>query len=131
MKKKNENELKAVSIMKRTCSDINQLYGELSAELSEEYLNDDNSKISTNIKTALEVINELHDEFLIKSKDAISALIKSENTNKESKSSLIEIEDCDPNKSLKDLHMQLEKNLTTCDFKDEDLKKDDIVIKPL
>lgn len=78
MKKKNENELKAVSIMKRTCSDINQLYGELSAELSEEYLNDDNSKISSNIKTALEVINELHDEFLIKSKDAISALINSE-----------------------------------------------------
>ena len=99
MKKKQENELKAVSIMKRTCSDINQLYGELSAELSEEYLNDDNCCVSGSIKNTLEVINKLHDDFLIKTKDAISSLSKAasgdceENKKDDRESSIKAIED--------------------------------------
>ena len=113
MKKKTNDELKAVSIMKRTCSDINQLYGELSNALSEEYLNDDNSHVASDIKEALEVINDLHEEFLIKSKAAISTLIKSENTENANEKTPLEV----LNESFKK--------------KDEDLEKDDIVIKPL
>ena len=51
--KKNNNELKAITITKRTCSDINQLFSELSAELSEEYLHTDDPAVTENIKKAL------------------------------------------------------------------------------
>ena len=84
MKKKTNDELKVVSTMKRICSDINQLYGELSNELSEEYLNDDNAHIASSIKDALEIINGLRDGFLVESKTAINTLIKSDNAVKES-----------------------------------------------
>ena len=72
--KKNNNELKAITITKRTCSDINQLFSELSEEISEEYLHTDDPAVTENIKKALSEFNSFHDMFLDVSKKAVNML---------------------------------------------------------
>ena len=75
MKKKNlTNEEKAISILKRTGSDINQLFTELTAELSEEFLNADESFDYNKIKDALNIINEQKEQFLNSMKSALNIL---------------------------------------------------------
>ena len=75
MKKKNlTNEEKAITILKRTGSDINQLFTELTAELSEEFLNADESFDYNKIKDALNIINEQKEQFLNSMKSALNIL---------------------------------------------------------
>lgn len=75
MKKKNlTNEEKAITILKRTGSDINQLFNELTTELSEEFLNSDESFDYNKIKESLNIINEQKELFLNSMKKALNIL---------------------------------------------------------
>ena len=74
MKRNKQDELKAITITKRTCSDINQLFSELGAELSEEYLRADDPKVAEKIKNALTEFNAFHDHFLTAYKSAMDIL---------------------------------------------------------
>jgi len=78
MKKKIQTSTsKAASAIKRTSSDINQLFNELSTGLSEEFLCTDDSS-ATDIREALDIINNLKDEFLAGTKNALRILNNSE-----------------------------------------------------
>ncbi len=68
------SEEKAINLIKRTSSDINQLYGELESELSEEFLKTDNEKESENIKKALDIISDQKEKFLVRIKSALADL---------------------------------------------------------
>ena len=75
MKKKNlTTEEKAISILKRTGSDINQLFNELTTELSEEFLNTDESFDYGKIKESLNIINDQKEQFLNSMKNALNIL---------------------------------------------------------
>lgn len=75
MKKNNlTTEEKAISILKRTGSDINQLFNELTTELSEEFLNTDESLDCSKIKESLNIINDQKEQFLISMKHALNIL---------------------------------------------------------
>ena len=90
MKKKNlTTEEKAISILKRTGSDINQLFNELTTELSEEFLNSDESFDYNKIKESLNIINYQKELFLNSMKKALNILqdkdIKKEKDEEEKK----------------------------------------------
>lgn len=74
MKKNLTNEEKAITILKRTGSDINQLFNELTTELSEEFLNADESFDYTKIKESLNIINDQKEQFLNSMKKALNIL---------------------------------------------------------
>lgn len=83
------SEEKAINLIKRTSSDINQLYNELETELSEEFLKSDDAMESDSIRKALDIITAQKDKFLISAKNAIMILKKEEAEKEEEKLEVI------------------------------------------
>ena len=67
-------EERVIGVIKRTGSDINQLFSELNAELSEEYLKVDDSTDAKEIKDALKIISDQQEDFLAAVKKAVFIL---------------------------------------------------------
>ncbi len=83
------SEEKAINLIKRTSSDINQLYNELGTELSEEFLKSDDTVESDSIRKALDIITAQKEHFLTAAKNAIMILKKEEAEKEEEKLEVI------------------------------------------
>ena len=83
------SEEKAINLIKRTSSDINQLYNELGTELSEEFLKSDDTMESDSIRKALDIITAQKEQFLTAAKNAIMILKKEEAEKEEEKLEVI------------------------------------------
>ena len=72
-------ESKSLKMIRRTSNDIIQLFNELTTDLSHEYLYSKDKKDNDAIKRSLDIINDLKENFLNKSKEAMEIILDEEN----------------------------------------------------
>ena len=73
-----KKESRSLQMIKKTSNDINQLFNELTTGLSHEYLYTDDRNDDNAIKGALDIINELKENFLKKTKEAMDIILDEE-----------------------------------------------------
>lgn len=77
-----KKESRSLQMIKKTSNDINQLFNELTTGLSHEYLYSEDKKDDSAIKGALDIINELNENFLERVKVAMDLIIDEQNGKK-------------------------------------------------